>query len=113
MNIKRVKTKKRPVAATISLIILFSSIILIIMIPMSSNAQIITKNLKNLRTKIYNHPWSFHPGDSLSWAQAELAPEDAAGWIENMDIQLAWTRYRDKDGNRPFRRFSWNSSLDF
>ncbi|MCP4136410.1 MAG: adenylate/guanylate cyclase domain-containing protein, partial [bacterium] len=103
MNIERVKTKKRPVAATISLIILFSSIILI---PMSSNAQIITKNLKNLRTKINNHPWSFRPGDSLSWAEPELAPEDAAGWIDNMDVQLAWTRYRDKDGNRPFRRFS-------
>ncbi len=131
------RNRKQALTAIISFIIAFS-----VLLPHTGQSQIIATNIIDLRTKIANHPWTFHPGDSpilkrspladmarvdlpgeeesseeqvkpaipmdelrFAWAQEKLGPEDAVGWIRDMEIQLAWTRYRDNSGNRPFSDF--------
>lgn len=115
-----------------------------LLIPFEVNPQIIAGSIIDLRTKIANHAWSFHPGDSpvvkkapssagkdnesiitlsdaedtgeeetrpddgiaFAWAKEKLAANEAGGWIKDMQIQLAWTRYRDREGTRPFQDFN-------
>ncbi len=128
----------------LSVIISFIAVFSILM-PHTGHSQIVAISIIDLRTKIANHSWSFHPGDSplqkkapladkdrdmiladmedneaeepgkttapsdeinFAWAQERLTPDNAAGWIRDMEIQLAWTRYRDSSGKRPFSDFN-------
>jgi hypothetical protein len=109
-------------------------IISIFILPEKSNSQIISMSILDLRTKIKNHKWSFHPGDSplltdksineyevydengennknkllyFAWASPVLKPEYQMGWIEDIQIQLAWTRYKNKKKIQPFKNFSY------
>ena len=40
---------------------------------------------------------------NFAWAQENLKGENKKGWIDNFHVQLAWKRFRDKNGNRPFK----------
>ncbi len=42
----------------------------------------------------------------FAWAKERLPAGEGRGWINDMEIQLSWMRYRDRDGNRPFRDFN-------
>ncbi len=117
-----------------------------VLLPHTGHSQIVAISIIDLRTKIANHRWSFHPGDSpvqerapagekdregflpdgedgegvddhgrsrapadeisFAWARERLTPGNTPGWIQDMQIQLAWTRYRDSSGNRPFKDFN-------
>lgn len=88
--------------------------------PFTIQAQVIKKNIIDLRTKpIFGtpHEWQFKPGDSpaqkntggdLSFQRAgEFLPkEEARGWYNHFPVQLAYTRYKDENGNEPFKNFN-------
>jgi class 3 adenylate cyclase len=40
-----------------------------------------------------------------AWAQPVLTGSDKEGWADDIEIQRAWTRYRDKNKDRPWRDF--------
>lgn len=43
---------------------------------------------------------------SFAWASEKLSAQESIGWIDDIEIQLSWMRYRDKNGNKPFHDFS-------
>ena len=86
----------------------------------SLNAQVIHENIIDLRTKpIFGEPhlWLFKPGDSISVssspeniefkrAMENLDPEEQSGWIKDFPVQLAFTRYENSQGEKPFSDFN-------